>query len=343
MTLHKSGVADVAVTDATVMAPEMKAMNMSAQVTQVQVQQHYEKDLFDLIFQSHSVHRENFPANVVQKSQLLSIKTGGCPEDCAYCPQSARYNTGLERQRLMSVDEVVEAAAGAKANGATRFCMGAAWREVRDGKEFDRVLQMVSAVNEVGLQTCCTLGMLSKKQAERLKQAGLYAYNHNIDTSKAHYESVISTRRFEDRLQTINHVRQAGMTVCTGGILGMGESDQDRIDFLYELAKINPESVTLNLLVPIAGTPLGETERLSPVVLYRVIACARLLMPKAMIRLSAGRMNLNLSEQFIAFFAGANSIFIGDKLLTSPNVKTDFDTQMFSELGLQPMEMECNP
>ena len=267
---------------------------------------------------------------------LLSIKTGGCSENCSYCPQSAHYQTGVQKEKLMELDDVVSAAKTAKSKGATRFCMGAAWREVRDGPLFDRVLDMVKAVRKLDMEVCCTLGMLTKSQAQKLKEAGLYAYNHNIDCSENFYPNIITTRKYEDRIQTIHNVREAGITVCTGGILGMGETDQDRIEFLHQLAVFDPqpESVTINKLIPIPGTPLGKQKSVSTLEVIRVIATARLVIPKSMIRLSAGREGMTESDQFLCFFAGANSIFIGDKLLTSANPDLTEDRQMFERLNL---------
>lgn len=308
------------------------------------VEEIFKTPLIQLVSQAHSVHEKNFDPLQVQTSTLLSIKTGGCPEDCSYCPQSAHYKTGVKREALLALDETLEAAGRAKASGATRFCMGAAWREVKDGPEFDRVLEMVSEVRGLGLEVCCTLGMLNENQAQRLKDAGLYAYNHNIDSSKEFYEKIISTRKYQERLDTIQHVRNAGLTVCTGGILGMGESEEDRISFLHQLATFDPqpESVTINALVPIPGTPLGEAKPIEALDLARVIAAARILMPHSMIRLSAGRTNLSKEGQFLCFFAGANSVFLGEKLLTSPNPDTESDMTMFKELGLKPMESKIN-
>lgn len=296
--------------------------------------------MMELISDAHQAHKTHFKLGEVQTSQLLSIKTGGCPENCSYCPQSAHYKTGVKKEPLMAVDEVVEKAKVAKSNGATRFCMGAAWREVKDGPEFDQVIEMVKAVNNVGLQTCCTLGMLNDQQAKRLKEAGLYAYNHNIDTSEKHYSNIISTRTFDDRVKTIENVRKAGMTVCTGGILGLGESDEDRIQFLQRLSSFDPqpESITINTLVKIPGTPLENQDSIDPLVVIRVIACARILMPQSTIRLSAGRLSLSKTEQLLAYYVGANSIFLGEKLLTSPNPEINADQGLFKELGLKTME-----
>ncbi len=297
----------------------------------------YERPLTDLVFDAHKVHRENFNPNEIQASQLLSIKTGGCPENCSYCPQSAHYKTSVEKEALLSVEQIKASAIKAKEQGATRFCMGAAWREVKDGQQFDQVLETVREVKKLNLEVCCTLGMLNKAQAKKLKDAGLYAYNHNIDTSEGFYSEVISTRKFDERMNTIQNVRDAGLTVCTGGILGLGESDEDRISFLQTLSSLtpHPESVTINTLVKFEGTPLENNEEIDPSIIVRVIACARILMPKSMIRLSAGRNQRTRLEQFTCFFAGANSIFYGEKLLTSPNPETHTDKNMLRSLGLQ--------
>ena len=296
----------------------------------------YNQPLMDLVDKAHQVHKENFNPQEIQASQLLSIKTGGCPENCSYCPQSAHYKTEVQKEALMPIEDIKKAALKAKSLGATRFCMGAAWREVKDGSQFDQVLEAVSTVKDVGLEVCCTLGMITESQAHRLKKAGLYAYNHNIDTSEEYYSKIISTRDFNDRLDTIKNVRKAGLTVCTGGILGMGETDKDRVSFIQTLANFSPapESVTINTLVKFKGTPLENSEDLDPCIIPRVIACVRILIPQAMIRLSAGRLDRTPLEQFICFFAGANSIFYGEKLLTSPNPHTSFDRQMFKSLDL---------
>lgn len=297
----------------------------------------YHEPLFSLVGRAHATLREHFVPGDVQASQLLSIKTGGCSEDCVYCSQSSHYQTGLRREAMLPLDTVVACAKRAKEAGATRFCMGAAWRQAKDGSFFDRVLAMVRAVNALGLQVCCTLGMLSREQATRLKEAGLYAYNHNIDTSERHYKNVVSTHSFQERLRTIDHVRAAGITVCTGGILGLGEDDQDRISFLHTLATLHPqpESVTINQLVPMPGTPLEKQALLSILVVIRVIAVARIIIPKAVVRLSAGRISMSHAEQFLAFYAGANSIFLGEKLLTSPNPSESEDKALFADLSLR--------
>jgi biotin synthase len=299
----------------------------------------YHTPILDLMFRAGSTHREYHTAGEVQVCVLLSVKTGGCPEDCGYCPQAARYHTAVESQALLPVDDVLGAARRAKVDGATRFCMGAAWREVKDGPQFDRVLDMVRGVKRLGLEACCTLGMLTADQAARLKEAGLDAYNHNLDTSREYYGNIISTRMFDDRLETLQHVRDAGITVCCGGIVGMGETDDDRIAMLHTLANLPepPESVPINALVAVEGTPLGERPRVAIWDMVRTIATARILMPRAMVRLSAGRLDMSDVEQALCFLAGANSIFAGDKLLTTPNPGSDRDHQLFETLGLRPM------
>jgi biotin synthase len=306
--------------------------------TREQIRDIYERPLLSLVLDAAIVHRQNHVFGQVQISSLLSIKTGGCSEDCSYCPQAARYHTDIKVQAVMKVDDVVKAAENAKAGGASRFCMGAAWREVRDNRDFDRVLDMVKEVNKIGLEVCCTLGMLNSYQAERLAEAGLYAYNHNIDTSEEHYGEVITTRTYEDRLNTIDNVRKAGISVCSGGIIGLGETDEDRIGMLQTLANLpqHPESVPINVLVPVAGTPLANNKRVPFDELVRMIATARLVMPDAAVRLSAGRLELSVAEQAMCFMAGANSIFAGDKLLTTPNPAYNADMEMFQTLGLKP-------
>jgi biotin synthase len=276
----------------------------------------------------------------VQVCTLLSIKTGGCPEDCAYCPQAARYNTDVNVQALMKKEEVLEYAKKAKAAGSTRFCMGAAWREVRDNRDFDKVVDMVKGVNELGMEVCCTLGMLNEYQAQKLADAGLYAYNHNLDTSSEYYNEIITTRTYNDRLQTLDNVRKAGVTVCCGGIIGLGEKHEDRMKMLHTLATLpeHPESVPINALVRIKGTPLENNPKVDVWDMVRMIATARILMPKAMVRLSAGRADMSISDQALCFMAGANSIFAGEKLLTTPNPSFDEDMAMFNLLGLQPRE-----
>lgn len=302
----------------------------------------YDLPLFELIDRARAVHREFHPANEVQLCTLLSVKTGGCPENCAYCPQSAHYETGVKRQALLDVDEVLTAARRAKEHGASRFCMGAAWREVRDGEPFDRVLQMVRGVKELGLEACCTLGMLKPHQAEQLKAAGLDAYNHNIDTSSRHYKSIISTRTQEERFETLRNVRAAGITVCSGGIIGMGESVEDRCAMLVQLANLSPqpESVPINALVRVPGTPLADMPPLDPSDFVRMIALARVMMPRSRVRLSAGRTELSKETQLLCLYAGANSIFYGDTLLTTPNpdVSDDHDLIRTAGLGVQTLQ-----
>lgn len=298
----------------------------------------YHSPVLDLIYRAATVHREYNDPQEVQVCTLLSVKTGGCPEDCAYCPQAARYHTDVKVQKLLPTDEVLEAAKQAKESGSTRFCMGAAWREVRDNRDFDRVLDMVKGVNAIGLEVCCTLGMLTESQAEKLKEAGLYAYNHNLDTSEEHYEDIITTRTYDDRLKTIDNVRNAKISVCSGGIIGLGETVEDRIGMLHTLSTMpeHPESVPVNALVPVEGTPLEHQEKVSVWEMVRMIATARIIMPKAMVRLSAGRVRMSVEEQALCFMAGANSIFAGDKLLTTPNPGEDSDKAMFQILNLKP-------
>lgn len=298
----------------------------------------YNSPLLDLIYRAQSVHREFNDAGEVQVSSLLSIKTGGCAEDCSYCPQAARYNTGIEVHKLMTVDEVSEAADKAKDGGASRLCMGAAWREVRDNRDFDRVLEMVKVVNGKGMEVCCTLGMLTESQAQKLADAGLYAYNHNLDTSEESYKKIITTRNYDDRLDTIKNVRKAKVSVCSGGIIGLGETIEDRVKMLKTLSSmdVQPESVPINALVPVAGTPL-EDQPLVPIWdMVRMIATTRIVMPKTVVRLSAGRTQMSLEGQALCFMAGANSIFAGDKLLTTSNPDFNSDMEMFKLFGLSP-------
>jgi len=291
----------------------------------------------ELLFQAHSVHRENFDPNAVQISTLLSIKTGGCPEDCSYCSQSVHYDSGLEPERLMDIEAVVTAAKRARQAGASRFCMGAAWRNPK-GKNFERVLEMVRRVREEGLETCATLGMLDEKQAAELQQAGLDYYNHNLDTSPEFYGDVITTRTYDDRLNTLTHVREAGINVCCGGIVGLGESREDRISMLCELANLpeHPGSVPINQLVKVEGTPLDGQTDIEAIEFVRTIATARILMPHSWVRLSAGRHEMTDEMQALCFFAGANSIFYGEKLLTTGNPDTSKDDALFARLGLHP-------
>ncbi|WP_019023233.1 MULTISPECIES: biotin synthase BioB [unclassified Thioalkalivibrio] len=293
--------------------------------------------LNDLIFRAQTVHREHFDPNAVQVSTLLSIKTGACPEDCAYCPQSAHHDVELERERLLPLEEVLEAARNARAQGATRFCMGAAWRNPTD-KNLERVIEMVRAVKDEGLETCMTLGMLKAEQAKRLSEAGLDYYNHNLDTSPEFYGNIISTRTYEDRLETLEHVREAGMNVCCGGILGMGESRRDRARLLQQMANLpkHPESVPINQLIQVEGTPLHGIEDLDPLEFVRTIAATRILMPASYVRLSAGRTEMSDEMQALCFLAGANSLFYGDTLLTTPNPGENHDLALFERLGLRP-------
>jgi biotin synthase len=300
----------------------------------------YNTPLLELVLQAANIHKTYNDTAEVQVCTLLSIKTGGCTEDCAYCPQAARYNTGVNVHALMKKEEVLQYAQKAKDAGSTRFCMGAAWREVRDNKDFDRVIEMVKGVNEMGMEVCCTLGMLTETQAQKLAEAGLYAYNHNLDTSSEYYTEIITTRTYNDRLQTLDNVRKAGVSVCCGGIIGLGETHKDRIKMLHTLATMpeHPESVPINALVPIAGTPLENNQKVDVWDMIRMIATARVLMPKSMVRLSAGRTAMSVSEQALCFLAGANSIFAGDKLLTTPNPSFEEDDAMFQLLGLKARE-----
>ena len=293
----------------------------------------------ELMFRAQSVHRLHFEPTEVQISTLLSIKTGGCPEDCAYCPQSARYDTGVKAEKLMALDAVLAEARTAKRAGASRFCLGAAWREPKD-RDLDQVCRMVEGVRALGLETCATLGMLNAAQARRLKAAGLDYYNHNLDTSPEYYGAIISTRTYQDRLETLGHVRDAGIHVCCGGIVGMGESRADRIGMIHALATLpaHPESVPINMLVRVAGTPLGQQAPLDALEFVRTIAVARIAMPKSVVRLSAGREDMTDETQALCFLAGANSIFYGPKLLTTPNPERDRDLQLMDRLGLTPME-----
>jgi len=302
----------------------------------------YELPFNDLLFRAHSVYRENFDPNRIQLSKLLSIKTGGCPEDCGYCSQSARYATGLNASKLMKVEHVVAEARKAKDGGATRYCMGAAWRSPKQ-TDMDAVVAMVKGVKELGLETCMTLGMLSWQQAKSLAEAGLDYYNHNIDTSKRFYREIITTRSFEDRLETLEHVRQSGIKVCAGGIIGMGETAEDRCDMLVTLANLSspPESVPINMLIPVPGSKLAHAAPIDPIEFVRVIALARILMPKSHVRLSAGRKTMTDELQALCFFAGANSIFVGDTLLTAANPGEDRDSSLLRRLGLTPAAMDA--
>ncbi len=301
----------------------------------------FEQPFNDLLFQAQTVHRQHFDPNRVQVSTLLSIKTGACPEDCKYCPQSGHYNTGLEKEKLMEIENVVSQARDAKASGASRFCMGAAWRSPRE-KDMPYVLEMVKQVKSLGMETCMTLGMLDQGQAQQLADAGLDYYNHNLDTSPEHYQSIITTRTYQDRLDTLSNVRDAGMKVCCGGILGMGETAKDRAGLLMQLANLpeHPESVPINMLVKIEGTPLADVEDLDPFDFVRNIAVARILMPKSSVRLSAGREAMNEQMQALCFMAGANSIFYGERLLTTSNPEATSDMKLFRKLGIKPMDIQ---
>ncbi|MEB5476174.1 biotin synthase BioB [Acinetobacter sp. ESL0695] len=305
--------------------------------TRAEIQALYDQPFLDLVFEAQRVHRQNFQANTIQVSTLLSIKTGKCPEDCKYCSQSVRYDSKLEAEKRIAVEKVISEAKEAKASGSSRFCMGAAWRNPHE-KDMPYVLEMVKEVKALGMETCMTLGMLNESQAQRLHQAGLDYYNHNLDTSREYYSNIISTRTFDDRLNTLDHVRNAGLKVCSGGIVGLGEERNDRIGLLYELATlpIHPESVPINMLVPIEGTPLANVEKLDVTEWIRTIAVARIIMPHSYIRLSAGREALSDSDQALAFMAGANSLFSGEKLLTTPNAGEGKDKQLFQKLGLTP-------
>ena len=296
----------------------------------------YQQPLMELLYRAATVHRQHHDPNTVQVSTLLSIKTGGCPEDCGYCPQAARYHTDIEGNDLMSVQQVKAQALRAREAGSSRVCMGAAWRNVKDGPEFDQVLEMVRTINKLDMEVCCTLGMLTERLAERLAEAGLYAYNHNLDTSEDYYKDVISTRAFEDRLNTIENVRKTNVTVCSGGIIGMGESLEDRAGMLVALATLNPqpESVPINALVAVEGTPMADMETVSIWEMVRMVATTRIVMPETQVRLSAGRTEMSREGQAMCFFAGANSIFAGDKLLTTPNPDVNEDMEMFAQLGL---------
>ncbi len=295
----------------------------------------------DLMFRAHSLHRQYFDPNEVQVSTLLSIKTGACPEDCAYCPQSTRYETGLEPEKLMEVEKVLQQAAAAKSSGASRFCMGAAWRSPKD-RDLPYIVAMVKGVRDMGLETCMTIGMLSESQAQTLAEAGLDYYNHNLDTSPEYYGDIITTRTYQDRLETLSHVRDAGMKICSGGIVGMGETASDRAGLLQQLANlpVHPESVPINMLVRVEGTPLAHEADMDPFDFIRTIAVARILMPASHVRLSAGREEMNDEMHALAYFAGANSIFYGEKLLTTDNPEANSDMELFGRLGIRP-EQHC--
>ncbi len=298
----------------------------------------YHSPLMELIYRAHTVHREFHETGEVQVCTLLSIKTGGCSEDCSYCPQSARYNTGVNNEKLMPKEMIVAAAERAKAAGSTRFCMGAAWRSARQNKDFDQVLDVVTEVADLGLEVCATLGMLTDDQAEKLKEAGLYAYNHNLDSSEDFYKKIITTRTYEDRLDTIKRVQDNNISVCSGGIIGMGETHEDRIGLLHTLSNLDthPESVPVNALIAVDGTPMEGQPKVPSWEMARMIATARIIMPESMVRLSAGRVRMNFEEQALCFMAGANSIFTGEKLLTTDNNELDDDMHMFELFGLKP-------
>jgi biotin synthase len=301
-----------------------------------EIQTLYDLPFPELLFNAQTVHRSVFSPLKIQRSTLLSVKTGGCPENCKYCPQSAHYDTGVEKHKVLPKEVVIKKAQEAKEAGSTRFCMGAAWREVRDGAEFDKVIELVEGVSELGLEVCCTLGMLTPKQATRLKEAGCHAYNHNLDTSPEYYGSIISTRTYEERLQTLENVRSAGITTCCGGIVGMGESISDRLGLIHQLSTLSPhpESVPINMLVRVEGTPLAEGEDVDPIEFVRLVATARIVLPHSMVRLSAGRSSMSDITQALCFFAGANSVFAGEKLLTTPNPEVTQDESLLSRLGM---------
>ena len=298
----------------------------------------YNKPLLELVFEAASIHREFHNSREVQMSSLLSIKTGGCSEDCGYCPQAARYHTDVDAHKLMSVESVIEQAKNAKSNGSSRLCMGAAWREVRDNKDFDNVIEMVQAVNDLDMEVCCTLGMMNEDQAKRLKNAGLFAYNHNLDTSKDYYKDVISTREYEDRLNTIDNARKAGITVCSGGIIGMGEAVEDRVGLLMSYMEMEnpPNSIPINALVAVEGTPMEDQKPIEQWEMIRMVATTRIAFPESVVRLSAGRTKMTMEGQALCFLAGAGSVFAGDKLLTTPNPEFNEDLEMFKTLGLVP-------
>lgn len=298
----------------------------------------YNKPLLELVFEAASIHRQYHNPREVQMSSLLSIKTGGCPEDCGYCPQAARYHTNVDAHKLMTVESVIEQAKNAKANGSSRLCMGAAWREVRDNRDFDNVIEMVKAVNDLDMEVCATLGMMNEDQAHRLKNAGLFAYNHNLDSSKEFYGDVISTREYEDRLNTIDNARKAGITVCSGGIIGMGEAIEDRMGLLMSYMEMDtpPDSIPINALVAVEGTPLEDQKPIEQWEMIRMVATTRIAFPESVVRLSAGRTKMTMEGQALCFLAGAGSIFAGDKLLTTPNPEFNEDKEMFDILGLIP-------
>ena len=317
--------------------PEATALRHDWSVSEVVAL--HDLPLLDLVHRAQTLHRAFHPPDSVQLCTLLSVKTGGCPEDCSYCPQSSKYDSPVDAEKMLDVESVIASARRAREAGSTRFCMGAAWREVKEGPAFDSVLRMVRGVKELGLEACCTLGMLSESQAQSLKAAGLDAYNHNLDSSKEFYGTIITTRAYEDRLRTLEHVRKAGITVCSGGIIGMGETTRDRARMLVTLANLDPhpESVPINALVAVEGTPLADRPPVDPIELVRMIATARILMPRSMVRLSAGRSSLSREAQLLCMMAGANSLFYGDKLLTTPNPDTDDDARLLRDAGMRPL------
>ena len=323
-----------------VASPSREASPLRYDWEKSEVQAIYETALPELVYRAQSAHREFHAPDRVQTCQLISIKTGGCPEDCAYCPQSAHYEADVERQGLLDPQHVINVAKDAVSRGVTRLCMGAAWREAPRGREFEKVLEMVRGVSSLGMEVCCTLGMLAEEQAVQLKQAGLTAYNHNLDTSQEFYGSIITTRIYEERLKTLAAVRKAGISVCCGGILGMGEKQSDRVGLLQQLATLrpHPESVPINMLVRVEGTPLASVPPLDPLEMVRAIATARILMPASKVRLAAGRKQLSPEAVTLCFLAGANSIFVGEKLLTTPNPGVDEDEQLLQTLGMKPLK-----
>ncbi len=315
----------------------------SKKITLSYLQELHDRPFLDLVYEAATIHRKFHPRNAIQRCTLLSIKTGGCPEDCAYCPQAARYQTDVEKHKLLDIEHVIEQAKQAKNEGSTRFCMGAAFREVKDNKDFDSILSMVKEVKQLGMEACCTLGMLTESQAKRLKEAGLTAYNHNLDSSEEHYNKVISTRTYKDRLNTIKNVATAGISVCCGGILGLGESTQDRLKLIETLANLDPqpESIPINTLVPVPGTPLEKNETVDLFDWIRVIAITRIAIPKSRIRLSAGRLDISEEGQAFAFLAGANSIFAGEKLLTTNNPAWTKDHNLLNKLQMESIPANC--
>ena len=316
----------------------MSNIDKSESVTLAEVTNLYNRPLLDLVYEAATIHRNNHTPNEMQMCTLLSIKTGGCTEDCGYCSQSLHNDAELEKEVLLKTEEVLEQARKAKESGSTRFCMGAAWPKVLDGRAFDRVCDMVRGVSDMGMEACVTLGMLNEDQAHSLKDAGLTAYNHNLDTSREFYDKVVTTRNYDDRLDTLKNVAKAGIASCCGGILGLGESELDRISLMHTLANLEPqpESVPINILVPVAGTPMADNDMLDIFEWIRAIAVARILMPKAMVRLSAGRLTISKEAQAMAFMAGANAIFTGEKLLTTPNPEKDADYELLDDLGIKP-------